>query len=902
MCDLEHTNDRDRDPGNGIRTVSGAISDPLLERLALTLLLFFIASSTFATHIIGGEMYYDHTGGSNYLVTLDLYRDCSPDNTNGTGFDQQVQIGVFTGTGQFLFYQNISYPGEQIVPVVINNPCLTAPPNVCIATSRYQAVFNLPPTASGYHLSYQRCCRTPAILNLQNPGDQGLTCTVRIPGTPSATNSSPRFVDYPPVVLCVGEEMVFDHSATDPDGDVLEYVLCNPLLGGTPLNPAPPPGPPPYTPVGWAAGYSANNPIDGAPPLVIDASTGELTVTPTQVGVYTVGVCVKEYRAGVLLSEVSRDFMFTVVVCDPNIVSIIAVQDPVAACNGLTQDFGNQSVNGQFWSWDFGDPSTVNDVSDQQAPSWTYAAPGAYTVTLIANPGWPCADTSTAVYQVNLPLDPVFTPPGTLCGPSQVVLNATGNFAAAADIQWNLGAATSPPTAQGAQVTADFAPLGVQAVSVTVTENGCTQSFTASVPVMPVPVAEITPQVQSCTGLTIDFGNQSQGASSYAWDFGDPSTANDVSSAVQPSWTYAAAGDYTVTLTADPTGPCPHTNTAVFSVYVEIVPSFTAPPIRCPDQAAEFLVTGNFTSVSTIQWDFGVMGSPSSANSVAASSLFATPGVYPVTVTVSDDICTGTFTDSVRVFPYPVADFTSSTRACVGEVFGFEDLSTAWTPLRYAWDLGDGTLSDLPAPTHQYLDPGLYTVSLTVSTDSGCVGTSTLVRTGQVMVYANPVAAFSALPREVSVYDPYIQVEDYAQNTVSWTYVIEGEEVLSPSFDHWFSDGGQYVITQSVVSADGCRDSTSRVVFVSDHVFYAPAAFTPDGDGLNDTWAPIVRGAREYELVIYDRWGQERFRSTETKAEWSGDGESQGVFIYTARIKEWGAFSKEYTGHFSLLR
>ena len=92
-----------------------------------------------ATHIIGGEMYYDHLGGNQYRVTLDLYRDCGPDNQNGTGFDFEAQLGIFNSAGALLFTQDIADPGETIVPVDLNDPCLVAPPEVCVTTTRYQA-------------------------------------------------------------------------------------------------------------------------------------------------------------------------------------------------------------------------------------------------------------------------------------------------------------------------------------------------------------------------------------------------------------------------------------------------------------------------------------------------------------------------------------------------------------------------------------------------------------------------------------------------------------------------------------------------------------------------------------------------------------------------------------------
>jgi gliding motility-associated-like protein len=110
------------------------------------------------------------------------------------------------------------------------------------------------------------------------------------------------------------------------------------------------------------------------------------------------------------------------------------------------------------------------------------------------------------------------------------------------------------------------------------------------------------------------------------------------------------------------------------------------------------------------------------------------------------------------------------------------------------------------------------------------------------------------------------------------------------------------VITLEVVSENGCPDSTTRTVFVSDHIFWAPNAFTPDGDGVNDMWQPVVIGVREYELEIFDRWGALRFRTTDPGEGWDGDGSAHSVFTYRARIKEWGAFSKEYVGHFTLIR
>ena len=83
---------------------------------------------------------------------------------------------------------------------------------------------------------------------------------------------------------------------------------------------------------------------------------------------------------------------------------------------------------------------------------------------------------------------------------------------------------------------------------------------------------------------------------------------------------------------------------------------------------------------------------------------------------------------------------------------------------------------------------------------------------------------------------------------------------------------------------------------------FAPNAFTPNGDGTNDVFAPVVKGARIYELGLFDRYGKELFRSRETDATWDGGDLPQGIYTYTVHIAEYGTHRQEYTGHITLLR
>ncbi|MBL8002421.1 MAG: PKD domain-containing protein [Flavobacteriales bacterium] len=704
-----------------------------LLAIGLSCLLSFAAQ---ATHIIGGELYYDNIGGDLYDVTLKIYRDCGPNNTNGTGFDPSVEIGVFDANGAYLFSEFFTFPGSTTVPVVLNNPCLVAPPVICVEEAEYTGQLTLPSGTGGYILAYQRCCRTPSILNLQNPGSQGLTCMAQVPDASiTGPNSSPRFTLYPPIALCANMAMTFDHSATDPDGDQLEYALAEPYDGGSTTIPQPsPPAPPPYGPVTWAPGYSVANMINASPALAIDAVSGFMQLTPTLIGSFVMGVRVTERRNGQVLSEVTRDLRFDVVNCQVSTAS--AIQQQATFCNGLTVDFVNLGVGGSF-HWDMGVPGTLADTSDQVSPTFTYPDSGVYTVTLIADPGWPCADTSTATFAVYEPITVTFNAPPVLCMDAQPMpLTASGPFSATANVAWDTG------------------PLGI------------------------------------------------------------------------------------------------------------------APVLN----AQQLLVT------------------------------FSQPGDHVVQVDAEENGCTATFSDTVTVHPLPVAAFTADTAGCAPYPAQFTDQSTAWTPLAHLWQFGDGTTSTAQSPLHTYTQAGRYDVSLTVTTSTGCVDTAVVVRPQLVQVWPLPEAVLWAEPMETSIMDPTVTINDASVNALAWSFALDGTTYEQPGFVHTFSGAGAFPVELTVTSGPGCTATSSITVIVRDHLFYAPNSFTPDGDGVNDSWRPSVLGARTYELSVFDRWGAVVFSTTDPEAAWDGIGASQGTYAYKVRLAEYGPLDREYNGSVTLLR
>ncbi|HXA02289.1 MAG TPA: hypothetical protein VNW99_09895, partial [Cytophagaceae bacterium] len=113
----------------------------------LILSLFLFVQEGKATHIVGGEITYRNLSNYNYEITLKLYRDCH----NGTAyFDKPTYITVFNSAGQVLGQIQMPLPDTTILPIVLTNPCLQPPTNVCVQQGIFIDTIYLPPIPGGY--------------------------------------------------------------------------------------------------------------------------------------------------------------------------------------------------------------------------------------------------------------------------------------------------------------------------------------------------------------------------------------------------------------------------------------------------------------------------------------------------------------------------------------------------------------------------------------------------------------------------------------------------------------------------------------------------------------------------------------------------------------------------------
>lgn len=545
----------------------------MIKRLPIILFLACVALSSKADHLVGGEIYYECLGGNQYRITLKVYRDCY--TVTGAAFDNPAYISVYNSSGGLVYNLAAPFTGSQQLEVTVNDPCLQAPPDVCVEEAVYTVEANLPFSPGGYHIAYQRCCRNGSIVNLTNPSNQGSTYYVQIPEEALNTcNSGPRYNQFPPLALCTGEPMSFDHSATDPDGDLLVYSLCTPFHGGSAANPAPIPAlAPPYTNINWSGGYSASYPIDASTAFQIDPTTGLLTGVPTQAGRYVVGVCVEEYRNGSLISRNIRDFQFNVVVCGSFIAAVIPPQplfhDP---CDGLTVNFGNNSVNAETFHWDFGVVGISNDTSNLENPIYTYPDTGSYSVTLIANPGLSCADSTVRSILIYNDITVEIQTSGELCfDANSLDFAPIGSFGSGATFFWDFENGTPSTSTNPSPQDVVFSTVGVSNVTVTVTEAVCSSEETIPIEVFNRPQAYfLGDTIRGCAPLGVLLFDSSYAATPHqsTWNFGDGSTG----SGIRALHGYTNTGTYDITLTIWTEDGCIDTSVYTVPNMVEVFP------------------------------------------------------------------------------------------------------------------------------------------------------------------------------------------------------------------------------------------------------------------------------------------------------------------------------------------
>jgi len=400
----------------------------------LTLLLSYIPfSSVYGSHMAGGNITYSYLGdtlisGNTFMkceITLYLYQDCEVGVPDAIVQDNPAFLTLYDNSG------NVVYTGDSVVyfdpapgtggSEVIENSTLLSEcggisiPQVCLLRKKFIKTWYIPVNDKSYTIVYQRCCRLSSLINISNSEETGVTFFCTIPaGNSNIRNTGAVFGEYPPQTLCRGYSVTINQSATDADGDSLTYELspCYNGANGADIKPQVASAPP-YDALQYTPGYSFTEPMHATAHMSIDVQSGNLTVTPDKVGRYQVAIACREWRNGVNINTVFREFQFTVKDCNEfgnTLYKPDAGQNQTVLAGDTLRLKGAGAVS---YSWS---PSQFLDNPMSAQPLGTFTDPGKYYYVLQGISDSGCVATDTVLIQVlahsTFAVPNAFTPDG----------------------------------------------------------------------------------------------------------------------------------------------------------------------------------------------------------------------------------------------------------------------------------------------------------------------------------------------------------------------------------------------------------------------------------------------------------------------------------------------------------
>lgn len=398
-----------------------------------------------------------------------------------------------------------------------------------------------------------------------------------------------------------------------------------------------------------------------------------------------------------------------------------------------TVTFQNQSSGPGVitYGWNFGNGQT----STASNPTTVYNAPGTYTVRLNAVSNFGCNGTITKTVTITQ-TNTDFTAPANACLNQPATFQNNSSEIPQASF-WHFGDGT---TSAQTNPIKTYLVAGTYNVKMINFFDNCTDSITKTIVVEDKPAVDFTVNdSSSCKApFNTQFTDLTPGAASWLWDFGDGTT----STLQNPAHSYAAVGDYTVSLTVTTSAGCENSlvRTGLIKIHETSV-TINAPTGGCvPFAYLPMATVATLDTIATWLWNFGD-GATSNLKD-PPPHVYNAIGSYDVSLTVttvSGCVKTVMVPDGILTGTPPTVGFTlTPVNACASETIRFSGTATT-TPgatVTWLWDFGDGNTSDLQNPTHKFEEFGALTVTLTV-TNNGCPSTI-----AQGVMVQPPVADF----------------------------------------------------------------------------------------------------------------------------------------------------------------
>jgi len=433
----------------------------------------------------------------------------------------------------------------------------------------------------------------------------------------------------------------------------------------------------------------------------------------------------------------------------------------------------------------------------------------------------------------------------------------------------------------------------IATITITPTAGTCSGTpVNFPITIHPFPTVNAGVDLSICDGQSTTL--TASGAASYSWD-------NGIQNGVQ--FTPVFTTIYTVTGTS--IDGC--VNSDQVQIIVNPIPSVFAgnDTTICPN--ASIILNGN--GASTYTWNNGVTDGVSFFPSSAIST-------YTV-VGTSIEGCTNT--DDMNIQFYPIENVSFSPDVLLGcSPLLVNFTNSTLNSINCIWDFGNGnTSTNCGTTSATFTQVGCYDITLNVTFSNGC--TNSLTQPNLVCVEGPPIASFVPTPSVLNDYDTQTTFNNTTIGGVSYIWNFGDSTALSteisPDHDYAGLPLGNYLVTLIAFSPSGCIDSVSRIIQIKeDLLIYIPNCFTPDQDEFNQFFEPVFTSGFDpfdYNLFIYNRWGQLIFESHDHTQGWDGaygeNGKARLVQdgIYTWKIEFKTSDTDErkvIVGHVNVLR
>lgn len=565
-----------------------------------------------------------------------------------------------------------------------------------------------------------------------------------------------------------------------------------------------------------------------------------------------------------------------------------------SGCVPLTVQFP-AVTNAVSYQWIFGDGSFPSNTPGPL--SHTYTLPGDFTVRLVTGSAVGCKDTSFSLVRVHpLPGAQFTTNVFQACAPAEVIF--TNLSTGASNFHWDYDDGITLDTT-GTTNTHTFentTDIDKEYIVKLEAENifGCVSFDSMPITVYPQIFASFDHDTVGCSPFGVLFLNTSNNpATNFGWHFGDGTG----SSQRNPAHPYINNGtvpqSYTVSLIASSPQGCRDSVASDLVVYPQPNANFTVDPptntLTYPDTV--FTINNLDIKWRTI-WDFG--DGTSSTDSIPGNKAYTGWGVWRIKLVAYNEFCEDSSFEDVTILPpLPLANFGDSLEGC--EDLTVEFINKSKYAHSFRWEFinaktGSKQSSIDVDPEVTFTDPGTYNIILQATGDGGV---DEKTKFGYITVYEQPIADFTFAPEEVFVPSEPVVFNNNSRGDnlrYSWDFG-DGSTSTAENPEHYYQAEGDYLVTLNITNGF-CEDeikALSPVTALSSGSLKTPNAFTPktDGDpgvdggfdfsgsGLNifdnDIFYPKITGEiKNYEFMIFNKWGEMLFRTTKSTVGWTG--------------------------------